>query len=468
MEWRRPNRPTLSNLLHHPSYAGAYRYGHRPVDPRRKQPGRPTTGKLIRRPEECLVLIRDRLPAYITWDRFSANQERLEANRARHDRPGAPRQGPSLLAGLLRCGRCGQRMCVRYSGAKDRHSYSCSRTTSSYGDPLCQSLSGPVLDDLIAGRVLAAVEPAALEASLAAVAGVERERAELAKHWQQRRERARYEVDHAARQYQACEPENRLVGRELERRWEESLKHQRQLEDDFQRWQRTAPGRLSADDERAIRALAADVPAVWRSATTTAAERQRISRLLIEHVCVTVDKASERVDVELRWAGGLIESHTLSRPVKRYDLQADYPRLVERLRASCVEKLTAAEIASRLNAEGFRPPKRAERFTRAMVQRLLWHLDLDRREPHGSLAGLGRDEYRPGSLARRLGISRDTVRRWLRAGWLTTRRDADGHHVIWADASELRRLRELHRLPRTWATKDRLAELMKPKPRPER
>ena len=82
---------------------------------------------------------------------------------------------------------------------------------------------------------------------------------------------------------------------------------------------------------------------------------------------------------------GLVESHTLSRPVKRYDLQADYPRLVERLRASCVEKLTAAEIASRLNAEGFRPPKRAERFTRAMVHRLLWHLDLARREPHGRI-----------------------------------------------------------------------------------
>jgi DNA invertase Pin-like site-specific DNA recombinase len=125
LEWRRPNRATLSNLLHHPSSAGAYRFGHRPTDPRRKQPGRPTTGKLIRRPEECLVLIRDRVPPYITWDRFRANQDRLDANRTRHDRPGAPRQGASLLAGLLRCGRCGQRMCVRYSGAKNRHSYNC-------------------------------------------------------------------------------------------------------------------------------------------------------------------------------------------------------------------------------------------------------------------------------------------------------------------------------------------------------
>ncbi len=468
LEWRRPNRATLSNLLHHPSYAGAYRFGHRPTDPRRKQPGRPTTGKLIRRPEECLVLIRDRLPAYITWDRFQANQERLDANRARHDRPGAPRQGASLLSGLLRCGRCGQRMCVRYSGAKNRHSYNCSRTTSSYGDPLCQSLSGPVLDEVIAGRILVAVEPAALEASLAAVAGVERERAELARHWQLRRERAAHEVDRAARQYQACEPENRMVGRELERRWEESLKSQRQLEDEYERWRRTAPGRLSGDDEQAIRGLAADLPAVWRSATTTPAERQRIARLLIEQVKVSVDKASERVDVELHWVGGQIESHILSRPVKRYDLQASYPQLLAKLRAWCGEGMSAAGMAERLNQEGFRPPKRAERFNRGMVQRLLWHLDLAGREPHGSLASLGRDEYRPGSLARRLEISRDTVRRWLKAGWLTSSPDAEGHHVIWADGSELERLRELHELPRTWATRDRLAELTKPKARPLR
>jgi hypothetical protein len=359
-------------------------------------------------------------------------------------------------------------MCVRFSGAKSRHSDNGSRTTSRYGTPLCQSLSGPVLDDLVAGRVLAAVEPAALEASLVAVAGVERERAELTRHWQLRRERAGYEVDRAARQYQACEPENRLVGRELERRWEETLKSRRQLEDEYEGWQRTTPGRLSADDERAIRSLAGDLPAVWRAATTTPGERPRIARLLIEHMTVRVDKAGERVDVELHWIGGPVESPILSRPVKRYDLQAGYPELVTRLRAWCSEGLSAAVIAERLNREGFRPPKRAERFNRGMVQRLLWHLDLAGREPHGRLAGLSRDEYRPGRLARRLEISRDTVRRWLHAGWLTTRGDAEGHHVIWADASELGRLRELHELPRTWATKDRLAELTKPKPRPMR
>src|SRR5204863_8691033 len=131
--------------------------------------------------------------------------------------------------------------------------------------------NGTARDGLVAGRLLAAVGPAALEASLAAVAGGERERGELARQWELRRERAGYEVDRAARQYQACEPENRLVARELERRWEDALKQQRQLEDEHGRWLRSAPARLTDEDERAIRSLAADLPAVWAAETTTPA-----------------------------------------------------------------------------------------------------------------------------------------------------------------------------------------------------
>jgi hypothetical protein len=357
-------------------------------------------------------------------------------------------------------------MIVLYSGPKNLHAYHCTRGTADYGQPLCQSLSGPVVDDLIAGRVLAAVEPAALEASLAAVADVERERTDLARHWQLRRERAAQEVDRASRQYQACEPENRLVGRELERHWEESLKSRRQVEEEYERWQRTAPGRLSPEDELAIRGLAADLPSVWRAATTTPADRQRIARLLIEQVSLIIDKASERVDVELHWIGGQAESHVLSRPVRRYDLRADYPRLLVRLRTLCAEGLSATKIAERLNEEGFQPPKRVTHFNRGMVQRLLGRLEPAQRRPHGEPLDLKQDEYRPNGLARRLVIGPDTVRRWIRAGWLTSSRDARGYHVIWADATELARLRELHVLPRTRANEDQLAKLTQPKPRP--
>jgi DNA invertase Pin-like site-specific DNA recombinase len=466
LEWRRPNRTTLSDLVRHPAYAGAYRYGYRQTDPRRKVPGRPSSGQVTRRPEECHVLIRDRVPAYITWDRFQANQERLTANRNRPGSPGAPRNGAALLGGLLHCGRCGRRMAVRYSGSKSRPWYACTRTSTEYAEPLCQSASGLVLDELVASQILAAVAPAALEASLAAVAEVERERATLARQWQLRRERARYEAERAARQYQACEPENRLVARELERRWEEALKHQRQLEDEYGRWQRSAPARLTEEDERAIRSLATDIPAVWGAETTTPADRQRIARVLLERVTVTVDKASERVDVRIDWVGGLVRSHVVSRPVNRYDLRSDYARLVERLRSLSGARLRAAEIAERLNAEAFRPPRRANRFTTASVLRLAARLGLPRRERFGGPAGLGPDEFRPMGLARRLGVSRDRIGRWLRSGYLNVRRDEDGHAIIWADADELKRLRELGRLFRAGATGPRPDGLKEPKPRP--
>ncbi len=451
LEWRRPNRATLQNLLRHPSYAGAYRFGHRSIDPRKKKPGRPNTGKLIRRPEECLVLLRNRLPAYIAWERFEANQARLRANRNLPNTPGAPRQGPAVLAGLIRCGRCGRRMTVRYAGSKQRVSCTCTRGSADYGEPLCQGLSNAsTLEALVAGQLLAAVQPAALEASLAAVAGVERHRAELARQWQLRRARATIDVDRAARQYQACEPENRLVARELEHRWEDALKQQRQLDDEYDRFLRSAPAELSEQALAAIRALAADLPAVWSAVTTTPADRQRIARLLLERVVVTVDKGSERVDVTLHWVGGAVRSHTISRPVARYCQQADYPQLVARLRELCTGRRTSAAIAQQLNDEGFQPPKRTKQFTGEMVRRLTVHLGLFRRQRHGSTTDLGPGEYRPMGLARRLGISRDTVRRWMRAGWLNLRRNEDGHRVIWADAGEIRRLRELHDLRRSW------------------
>jgi DNA invertase Pin-like site-specific DNA recombinase len=466
LEWHRPNRPTLLNLLHHPIYAGAYRYGHRALDPRKKQAGHRNSGKQFLPPEKCLVLIRDRLPAYITWERFCANQKRLEANRTHPDAPGAPRQGAALLGGLLYCGRCGRRMQVRYGGRKCLPWYGCTRNTSDYGDPLCQSLSGTALDELVATQLLAAVEPAALQACLDAVADSEQERAELLHQWDLKIERARYEADRGHRQYHACEPENRLVARELERRWEEALRQQRQLEEEFEDWKRSVPSRLSAQDEQAIRELARDLPGLWQAETTTPQDRQRTARLLLERVTVRVDKTSDRAEVRLHWLGGVVTQHTIKRPVSRYDQQADYPRLVQRLKALCKKRLSSSEIAKRLNAEGFQPPKRTDHFSRDMVQRLRTELGLPQRKRHGSKEGLGQDEYWPAGLAKKLKVKRDTVRHWMRAGWLNLRRDDDGHRIIWADTDELRRLRELHQLPRTWANKARLAELIKPKQRP--
>jgi DNA invertase Pin-like site-specific DNA recombinase len=467
LEWRRPCRETLQNLLHNPTYAGAYRYGHRPTDPRRKQPGRPGTGRTVCSAEDCQVLIRDRFPAYISWERFQVNQERLAANRARHEAVGPPREGAALLKGLIHCGRCGRRLTVHYGLKSDRYSYVCNRGAVDYAAPPCQSLSGVGLDELVVRQLLAAVEPIALEASMAAAEDIEREQAELQRHWQLRCERARYEVERASRQYHACEPENRLVARALERRWEEALKEQRKIDEEFERWQRSTPSRLSQEDRALIRTLAADLPALWQAETTTMPDRVRIARLLLDRVEVTVDKASERVAVRLHWVGGVTQDEALDRPVKSYANMADYAKLVAKLKSMQKQRLSARQMAEQLNAAGFRPPKRATKFTGAMVSRRLEYLGIKSRERLGSSVGLGANEWRPGALARHLGIPRETVDKWRRKGWLHARLDQDGYCVLWADADEIARLRELHALPRTWANQARRKQLIKPKRRPK-
>jgi len=246
------------------------------------------------------------------------------------------------------------------------------------------------------------------------------------------------------------------------------LQEQRKLTDEFERWQRAAPPRLSADDRALIRSLAADLPSLWHAETTTVQDRVRIARLLLEQVEVTVDKTREHVAVRLHWAGGVTQDPILKRPVKCYAQMADYPKLAVTLRTLRQKRLNAKEIADRLNAAGFRPPKRTMRFTGPMVRGLLERLGLPGRERLGSQAGLGADEWRPGALARHLNISRDTIHKWRSKGWLHSRRDADGYWVLWADGAEIARLRELHALPRTWANKPRFQQLIKPKRRPKR
>ena len=468
LQWHRPNRATLQNMFRHPTYAGAYRYGHRSIDPRKKQPGRPNTGKQILRPEQCQVLIRDHLPAYISWERFEANGRKLDENCQRADTRGAPRRGAALLAGLIRCGICGKRMLVRYPNKPDRPAYVCTRATSSYAEPLCQALTdGARLDQLVAEALLEAVQPQALQASINALAELEHQHAELTRQWQLRIERAAQDVDRAARQYRACEPENRLVGRELERLWEEALNEHRQVEQEFRRWQQNGPSKLSKPDREAIEALAEDLPKLFWAASTSGQDRQQIARLLLKSVRIQVDTQSEHVAVQLCWQGDMISATTIKRSVSCYAQQASYPQLVVRLKEMNQGPLNAAQIAQKLNEEGFAPPKRTKQFSGAMVRRLLSELRLTGSPRYGSDKGLSVDEYRPSGMAKKLGIGRDRVRHWMRAGWVNVRKDEKGHAILWADEDELTRLRALSELPRTWPNKGRLAELKVPKTPPE-
>ena len=291
LEWRRANRVTLINMLHHPIYAGAYRWGHREVDPRKKVPGSRTSGRKFNTLEECRVLIRDRFPAYITWEEFERNQQKLAQNSASGKLRMAPRHGPSVLAGLLICGRCGHRMQVGYTNVSSQKTlrYGCRYNKLTYGTDECQSLSGAVLETFVVERLLQAVSPASLELSLTATKDIERERQPLDSHWQQRLVRSRYEVEQARRQYSAVDPDHRLVARELERRWDEALRTDERLQTDYARFQQENPTRLSSQDREQILSLARDLPALWNAKSTSPEDRQTIARLLLEGIVVTVE-----------------------------------------------------------------------------------------------------------------------------------------------------------------------------------
>jgi DNA invertase Pin-like site-specific DNA recombinase len=286
LEWRRPSRSTLSFILHHPLYAGAYLYGRDRLR-RGSQSSRPVTDP-AGRPGVGGVLIWDRCPAYITREWFERNQRQLADNQARQESRGVPRGGAALLPGLLYCGRCGARLSVCYPEPTRPPEYVCGYRWTMYGEAICQYISGRVLDQFVGRLVLEALQPAVLEASLAAAEDIEGEWRRLHEHWQQRLERARFEADRAARQYHATEPENRLVGRELERRWEAALQEQRGVEDDYERFLARHPTRLTAADREAIRLMAADLPALWDSDSTRPEDRKAILRHLIERVIVTV------------------------------------------------------------------------------------------------------------------------------------------------------------------------------------
>ncbi len=470
LDWRAPCRETVRHILRHPMYAGAYRYGFRPTETRRQRPGQPRSGRgggLAA--EDCLVLLKDRFPAYITWERFEANQARLAAERARAESAGAVRNGTALLAGVVWCGRCGKRMYVRYGRTDRRPSYVCSTLRSDYGLPLCQSVTAAEVETWVAEQVLEALQPAVLEASLDVAAEVEQRRRQVIRHWEQRIERARYEADRAARQYQACEPENRLVARTLERRWEEALEAVQQLEAEFDRFTRTQPRLLDETDRERIRRLAGEVPALWRASTTTPADRRQVVRLLVDRVVLTVDPGDDRVAVRVEWAGGAVRERTIHRAVQAYKNQQSWERLSARLATLHGRGETPKAIAAILDRDGFRPPKRASRFTAGMVRRLLHELGLRPRVPRAPAFPevLSPDEWWLHDLARLMGLSPHTLHGWRKKGWLHVRQvgGRGGPWAVWADASELARLRALRECPLSWAHRERLAELRVPGPR---
>jgi DNA invertase Pin-like site-specific DNA recombinase/DNA-binding transcriptional MerR regulator len=463
LEWRRPCLPTLHQILHHPIYAGAYVYGRRQRGRGRGEAGPDQATVRLLPMAQWSVLRRDGLPAYISWERYLQNQERLRQHRTSAATPGAPRPGAALLAGLVACGTCGRRLRPSYHHGPY---YVCDRHQRDGTPKVCSGLSAHGIDDLVAQQVLRALQPAALELSLRAVEDVEAERARLDRHWQQRLRRVRYEAQEAERRYRAVDAENRLVAHTLEQGWEEALRALRQAEEDYDRFVREKPCPLSVEERAGIRALASDIPALWRAPETTPQDRKEIIRLLLERVVVHVRQDSEYADVTLHWRGGCTSRHRVVRPVQAYTQLRDYEQLLGRIVELRRAGQTAARIAAALNQEGFSPPRRRGGFSKELVRQLLSRRGLadertyaDQLNPH---------EWWLPELAREIGVPAVTLRHWRRQGWVHARQTpAQGVWILWADGREQKRLRQLAALSHRGA-KDYPAKLTTPAKRARR
>lgn len=438
--WKRPNRATLHNMLHHPIYAGAYVYGRRKSDPRRRAAGQQGSGRMWAPPEEWQVLIQDRLPAYITWEQYQANRAKLRENSTLFG-SGAPR-GTALLTGRVVCGRCGRRMHMVYAG-RSKGRFLCDSDRNHLGLAECQALNAPPLEELVAQQLLIALEPASLELSLQAAEAIEQDRRRLEQQHVQSVERATYEADRAWRQYTAVEPEHRLVARALERRWEAALEEEKRAAEQLDRFRAAQPTRLTESQRQQIAHLAADIPALWSADATETSDRQMILRTLVERIEVTVLNNTERVEVNLVWAGGYESRHELRRAVGSYARLEDGARILARVRELHEQGHSHGEVAQQLNTEGYHGT-RGGAFTAAMVGHC-W-----RRVPRPSRARrrptLPTDHWTVADLATRLGTSPSTLNTWRRRGWVHARQSA-GRWIYWAPAAEQARLKKLHGHP---------------------
>jgi hypothetical protein len=312
-----------------------------------------------------LSLIPGAHEGYITWEQFERIQQMASENFRGPGRGGAVKIGAGLLAGLLRCRRCGRKLMVNYTGGKHTFlRYECRRGAWDNGEPRCIGFAGRMADDAVAGEVVRVVQPAAIEAAL--LAGGERARrqdeavAALARDL----EAARYAAQRAQRQYDAADPDNRLVAGELERRWNLALQRVRELE--LRVEEETARSRQSIPPSREdFEALANDLEVVWNHPETDNRLKKRIVRTLIHEIIADVDAEASEVVLIVHWKGGIHTELRLHRRRRGQSGSQTAESIIEAVRVLarvCPDDM----IASLLNRNGHLTG-RGNRWTRERV-----------------------------------------------------------------------------------------------------
>jgi DNA invertase Pin-like site-specific DNA recombinase len=377
--WKLPSEAAIYDIICNPAYAGAFAYGRTQGDPTRRKPGQPASGRVHKPMENWIHLQLGVYPAYISWEQYLANQERLHQNGMRYNRhsedaQGAAREGEALLQGLATCGVCGNRMHVSY---KHSSRYACSALAKRFGGATCISVHGPTVDAVVVQAFFEAIRPAQLDALEAILAAQQVERQRLVQQWQERLKRARYEAHLADRHYHAVDPDNRLVAAELEHRWEQKLQQLQEVSEDYERFQQT-PSTLELTPELRdqFQRISETLPQLWPSLSN--AQKKELLRSLISRVILSKE-AADRIEVRIVWISGHYTVAYAQPPIHRQQDAADYEQMLARIEALWRQGLDDEAIAAQLTAEGFHSPRRSIVSPLTIMNVRLergWHLKL--------------------------------------------------------------------------------------------
>lgn len=410
IRWGRLTHARAAGILSNPVYAGAYVFGRR----RTRQVVHPDgsvhsrTTELPR--EQWQVLLHAHHEAYVSWDQFLAIEAKLAANRTNAGaRP--PREGTALCQGIVYCGACSRSMQVRYQDHHPR--YECSHSRADHvATARCGSVRADTIDEIVAQALLAAVHPNQITLALAAADEVTARRQRSVRGAQLAVERARYQADRAERAFHACEPENRLVARSLEARWEARLAELAETHAALATQVSSRPCLPSPDQ---LAATVADLPTLWSAPSTTDKDRKRLLRTLLGDVTLTpsIDDTT-RIDVGLRWKSGATQQMQVTRRRSAVQLRNTDPAAIA-LAHRVGPNLDNAGLAAALNTAGHTTGTGTP-FTVDAAGNL-------RHYQHIPYPGLLRDgERTPHQIADHIGVSTGTIHQWITIGLLPARR----------------------------------------------
>jgi len=427
VEWTPATYGAVLGILTNPTYAGAYAFGRRQAQRRVGRDGRARVAPVPVPRERWRVLILDHHEGYISWDQHEQIVAQIARNASGKGERGPAREGRALLQGLLRCGRCGRRMHSAYSGARSREGFA----QRYFCDPRigrisrngpdgheCQGLGGRQLDEAVLAEVFRVLEPAAIAATARALADQEASEATRLRAFETAVERCRFEAERARRQFDGCEPENRLVARTLETNWEQRLRDLERAESDLaaQRARRTSP--LTNEELQRLERAGADLRAVFQAPTTSQRDRKLLLRALISEIVVTVERNAGTIDTTITWEGGAqtqLAPRKLRRQGQTYarDTPEDTVALVRRLAAHYDDRTIAVVLANqqRRTATGLR-------FTKHRVASLRHAHGIAAFTPDPAATSADGELVDIPQAASELGVSPGTVYRWLRDGFI--------------------------------------------------